>query len=138
MKRLVLVVVALLLLSSTPSSASTSDSHQAPFVAGSTQERLDGVQSWAFAIGTGQLRRLSTRRLRRFDLVIVDGEQASARKVARLQRGNTLVLAYLSVGTIEAGREWFDDAKPHRLELWEDWGEWFADVDSAEFRALLV
>lgn len=105
---------------------------------GLVHDRLDGVESWAFAIGTGQLRRRSLQRLRNFDLVIVDGEEASARKIGRLQRSDTIVLAYLSVGTIEKGRDWFEQAKPYRLELWGDWGEWYADVSNTEFRALLV
>ena len=100
-------------------------------------ERLRSVSSWAFAIGTGDLRGDLTGRLAPFDLVVVDAEEATPAQVARLRAGGKLVLGYLSVGTIERGRSWYGAARPYRLELWEDWGEWYADVRRPGYRRLI-
>ncbi|MEA2391053.1 MAG: polysaccharide biosynthesis protein PelA [Solirubrobacteraceae bacterium] len=100
--------------------------------------RLRHVHSWAFAIGDGDLRGGVVRRFAPFDLVVVDGEEASSRQVAALRRRHKIVLAYLDVGTIEAGRSWYSRAKPYRLDLWGDWGEWYAAVDRVGYRRLLV
>ena len=49
------------------------------------------------------------------------------------------MLAYLSVGTIEKWRGWFDDIKRYRLEPWQDWkDEWFADVSKPGLRRIIV
>jgi uncharacterized protein (TIGR01370 family) len=100
-------------------------------------ERLRRVETWAFAIGTGALDAV-VRRPGRFDLVVVDGEEVTARQVARLRRHGTIVLGYLSVGTIESYRWWYPQAKPYRLELWDDWGEWYAAVARRGFRDLIA
>ena len=47
------------------------------------------------------------------------------------------MLAYLSVGTIERYRSWYRAARPYRLDLWGDWGEWYADTSKAGFRRLI-
>ena len=73
--------------------------------------RLVGAESWAFAIGRGMLggdREAVGDRLGDFDLVVVDGELARAAEVDELQDRGAAVLAYLSVGTIEKWRGWFD------------------------------
>ena len=89
------------------------------------------------AIGTGALADVM-RRPGAFDLVVVDGEEVSRAQVLRLRRHGTLVLGYLSVGTIESYRWWYSAAEPYRLELWGDWGEWYADVSRLGFRDLLA
>ena len=74
-------------------------------------------------------------RLGAFDLVVVDGELATADEVAALRAGGTTVLAYLSVGTIEKWRGWYPQLKRFRLGAWADWkDEWFADVSKAKLR----
>ena len=60
-----------------------------------------------------------------FDLVVVDGEEIRRAQVLKLRRHGTLVLGYLSVGTIEDYR-CGTRGEPYRLELWGDWGEWYA------------
>ena len=100
------------------------------------------AQSFAFAIGNGQLSggpEQVAERLRAFDLVVVDGELASAGEVAALRARGATVLAYLSVGTIEKWRSWYPNLKPYRLAAWRDWkDEWFADVSNAKLRATLT
>jgi hypothetical protein len=86
------------------------------------QARLTAARSFAFAIGDGALNGNLQRRYRSFDLVIVDGESAS--DVAAIRRpSGALVLVYLDVGTIEDYRDWYNAAKPYRLDYW---GEWYA------------
>jgi endo-alpha-1,4-polygalactosaminidase (GH114 family) len=100
--------------------------------------RLRRVHSWAFAIGSGNLSGNVARRYAPFDLVVVDGEEATTRQVALLRRAHKLVLGYLDVGTIEAGRSWYGKAKPYRLDLWGDWGEWYAATDRIGYRRLIA
>jgi uncharacterized protein (TIGR01370 family) len=100
-------------------------------------KRLRDVRTWAMAIGTGALAQVMQRPAA-FDLVVVDGEEVTRAQVLRLRRHGTLVLGYLSVGTIESYRGWYAAAEPYRLELWGDWGEWYADVSRLGFRDLLA
>ena len=110
--------------------------------AGGTAQRALPPASFAFAIGNGNLSGGPTRvadRLGEYDLVVVDGELASADEVAALQARGTTVLAYLSVGTIEKWRSWFDQLKPFRLGAWADWkDEWFADVSKGRYRRAIT
>jgi len=96
-------------------------------------DRLAGVRSFALALGDGA----AGRDLSAYDLVVVDGG-VSARRVAAIRRSGPLVLGYLSLGTIERGRSWFAAAKPYRLDYWDDWGEWYADVSRKGFRDLIL
>jgi hypothetical protein len=101
--------------------------------------RLAGTRSFAFAIGDGTLAGNLSGRYARFDLVVVDGESATAKEVAAIRRSSGgLVLAYLDVGTIESYRGWYNAAKPYRLDYWGDWGEWYANVNAAGFRSLML
>jgi endo-alpha-1,4-polygalactosaminidase (GH114 family) len=100
---------------------------------------LAGARSFAFAIGDGTLTGNLGRRYGRFDLVVVDGESATAKQVAAIRRASGgLVLAYLDAGTIEDYRSWYGAAKPFRLDYWGDWGEWYANVNAGGFRSLIL
>lgn len=121
---LMLLLSSLLMLSAT---AGAADARRMP-------SRLAKVRSWAFAIGDGA----ASRDLSGYGLVVVDGADTSAARVRQLRRGGRIVLGYLSVGTIERGRWWFAAASPHRLELWQDWGEWYADTSAPGFRHLIA
>ena len=105
-------------------------------------ERGLAPESFAFAIGNGTVGGSAQEvadRLGRFDLVVVDGEDANAQAVARTQEEGTQVLGYLSVGTIEKWRSWYPELKRYRLSAWQDWkDEWFADTSKAGFRRRLV
>ena len=100
------------------------------------------AESFAFGIGNGMLDGNAAEvadRLGAYDLVVVDGEEASAAEVTALRGEGATVLAYLSVGTIEKWRGWFDDVKQYRLAAWQDWkDEWFADVSKAGLRNALA
>jgi len=114
-------------------------SEAASAVKPSRATRLARARSFAFAIGDGTLKGNLGRRYERFDLVVVDGESAAARKVAAIKRSSDgLVLAYLDVGTIESYRGWYNAAKPFRLDYWGDWGEWYANVNAGGFRSLIL
>jgi hypothetical protein len=101
-------------------------------------DRLAAVHSFAFAIGSGDLSGNLATRYASYDLVIVDGEDVTARQIAKLHAAGKLVLGYLDVGTIEPYRSWFRRAKPYRLGYWKDWGEWYANVGARGYRDLLV
>jgi len=100
--------------------------------------RLDGVHTWAFAIGNGTLSGDIAQRYAGYDLVVVDGQEVTKPQVATLHRGGALVVGYLDAGTIEPYRPWFRRAKPYRLDYWKQWGEWYANVDAPGFRKLLL
>jgi len=99
---------------------------------------LDGVDSWAPALGSGMLEGDYRTRFAPFDLIVVDGEEATRAQVAALRRDGKIVLGYLSIGTIESYRSWYRAARRYRLDLWGDWGEWYADVRAPGFRRLIV
>jgi len=100
------------------------------------------ADSFAFAIGNGTLSGSDTvvaERYEDFDLVVVDGEEASAAQVEAIQAGGATVLAYLSVGTIESWRPWYGKLKRYRLSAWQDWrDEWFADASRSKYRRRVV
>ncbi|MFT4035422.1 MAG: endo alpha-1,4 polygalactosaminidase [Patulibacter sp.] len=100
--------------------------------------RLGAAKSFTMALGatltTSKIARLATR-----DLVVVDGDDTSAKQVAGLQRRDAVVLGYLSVGTVEAWRSWFSLLRNDRLEALGDWnGERYANVSSAALRDALA
>jgi endo-alpha-1,4-polygalactosaminidase (GH114 family) len=100
--------------------------------------RLAEVHSWAFAIGNGSSETETVDALSRFDLVVLDGEDAPAALVSALHDHGVLVLGYLSVGTIEQERWWYPQVKQYRLGWWGDWGEWYADASKRTYRDVLV
>ena len=87
-------------------------------VAASRDSRLAQVDSFAFAIGEGTLGGDYQRRLAPFDLVVVDGVEARRSQVRALRNRGKIVLAYVSVGTIERYRSWYRAARRYRLDLW--------------------
>jgi endo-alpha-1,4-polygalactosaminidase (GH114 family) len=103
---------------------------------------LADADSFAFGIGNGMIEGNAGEvadRLGDYDVVVVDGEEASDAKVAALKAEGATVLAYLSVGTIEKWRGWYDDLKQYRLAAWQNWkDEWFADVSKAGLRNAFV
>jgi hypothetical protein len=107
----------------------------APAAVGAVHDdRLAGVHSFALALGDGAS---APATLVGYDLVVVDGSTPASR-VKRLRAQGSIVLGYLSVGTIESYRSWYRAAKPYRLDFWGDWGEWYADVARAGFRELIA
>ena len=101
--------------------------------------RLVGVRSFALPLGV-ELSPENINRLAEYDLLVLDGENATAENLNTLRGINPdiVILGYLSVGTIENFRSWYRLLKPFRLELWGDWGEWYADVHNPKFRQRLL
>ena len=103
--------------------------------AGDRAGDLDGARTWGFAIGTGTLKGDLSERYAGYDLLVVDGQEAKPGMIAELQAQGTVVLGYLSVGTIENWRPWYERLKPYRIEAWKNWeGEYFARVSKRGFR----
>ncbi|HEV3228479.1 MAG TPA: endo alpha-1,4 polygalactosaminidase [Solirubrobacteraceae bacterium] len=109
-----------------------------PASSASARSRLEAARTFALAIGDGDLSGDLTARYRGYDLVVVDGQEATAAQVAALRQGGRVVLAYLDVGTIEPGRPWFARARPYRLNRWSQWGEWYANISKAGYRRLVA
>ena len=97
------------------------------------------METWAFAVGSGQLQPGAADRLGRFDLVVVDGQEARRRQVVAIRARGAIVLAYLSVGTIEPWRPWYRRARPYRLrDRFEEFGEWYAATSRRGYRRLIA
>lgn len=97
--------------------------------------RLAAVEDFAFALGIEPNTAVAAAQLAPYDLVIVDGEQASAATVTRLRSQGSLVLGYLSVGTIEPYRSWYRKLKPFRLpQSFEEFDEFYARASAKGFR----
>ncbi len=108
-----------------------------PAAAGADPGRagLGELESWGFAIGSGTLKGDLTERYAGYDLLVVDGQEARPKMVAELHEQGTVVLGYLSVGTIENYRPWYESLKPYRLAAWKDWeGEYYARVGARGYR----
>ncbi len=102
------------------------------------QQLLKDARTFAPALGA-DLTRANVARLARRDLVVVDGELTTAREVKKLKAHGALVLAYLSVGSVESWRSWFPLLEDYRLEELGDWeGEAYADVSQAGARDALA
>jgi uncharacterized protein (TIGR01370 family) len=100
---------------------------------------LDGVRGFALALGNGTLRGDLSTRYAAYDLVVIDGDDASAAQVAQVRAGGSRVLAYLSIGSTERWRSWAPRAIPYRMEPVAGWtGERYADTSKAGFRALIA
>ncbi len=129
MRRLVGALLVLLALSMLPASAARGAARD---------PRLAHVRTWSFAAGDGALTGSLRARYAPFDLVVLDGEAASAAQVALLRGRGKIVLAYVSIGTIERYRSWYAAAAPYRLDYWGDWGEWYADTSRSGYRDLMA
>lgn len=103
--------------------------------------RLGRVRTWSFALGAAVSDRSGASvapQFKGYDLVVLDGVDASANVVSAVRAQGSLVLAYANVGAIEKGRPWTSAAQPYKLDYWEDWDEWYADVAKPGFRSLVT
>lgn len=100
---------------------------------------LADVRSFAFAAGTGTLRGDLATRYAAYDLVVIDGDDATADQVAQIRASGPRVLAYLSVGSIERWRSWAPRAIAYRMEPLDGWaGERYADTSQRGYRDLIA
>lgn len=108
----------------------------------SRRAALKRVRRWAPIIGAHELPELSGQ-----DLVVVDGlpdadgrDTAARARLDAARRGSTLVLAYLSVGTVESWRPYAREADDAwtlgAMPGWE--GERYVDARHAGWRQILV
>lgn len=103
---------------------------------------LAAARRWAPVFGCDDL---AAHDLSGYELVVVDGVgdadggRPSAVELVALRR-HALVLAYLSVGTVEAWRPYAREVPPAwQLDPVEGWeGERYADVSAAGWRALMA
>jgi polysaccharide biosynthesis protein PelA len=101
--------------------------------------KLREVRTFAFALGTGVLDGDVAARFAPYDLIVVDGEEATRSQVRGLRERGKVVLAYLSVGTIEPGRSWYRRAKPYRLpDRFEEFDEYYAATSRRGYRRLIA
>lgn len=112
----------------------------APAAAAPAADRpLDSVRTFALALGTGSLQGDLAVRYAGYDLVVIDGDEATAAQVAALRASGARVLGYLSVGTVERWRSWAPRAIPYRLGRVKGWaGERYADTSKAGYRDLIA
>lgn len=129
----VLTALALGCAAASSASASAQVPQRSP-----AQQQLQQTKTFIPALGVNLTDRTIARLAKR-DLVVVDGELASKRQVGRLRQRGALVLAYLSVGSIESWRSWFPQLRPYRLEELGGWdGEHYADVSKPQVRDILA
>jgi uncharacterized protein (TIGR01370 family) len=100
------------------------------------------ADSFAFGIGNHMLDGTATtvgNRFKDFGLVVVDGEEATPAEISAIQSHGVVVLGYLSVGTIEKWRGWYDQVKQYRLNADQNWrDEWFADTSRPGYRNAIL
>jgi hypothetical protein len=110
-----------------------------PAPAASADPRLAAVETFAFAGGSGTLEGDLSARYAGYDLIVADGQEATAAQAAALRSGGAVVLAYLSAGTIEPYRPWYKRLRRYRLpDRFEEWDEDYARVNSSGFRRQLA
>jgi endo-alpha-1,4-polygalactosaminidase (GH114 family) len=101
--------------------------------------RLAGVEDFAFALGRDLGTEAEVARLAPYDLVVVDGESARPARIAQLRAGGSVVLGYLSVGTIEPYRSWYRLLRRFRLpDSFEEFDEPYARVSARGFRRAIA
>ena len=111
----------------------------APAHAAAVHPKLLPVRSFAFGLGSGNLDGDVNARFAPFDLVVLDGEEARGAQIRELRARGKVVLAYLSIGTIEKGRSWYRRAKPFRLrDRFEEFDESYAATSKRGFRRLIA
>ena len=101
--------------------------------------KLGDMRTFGFFLGLSEEQVAEERtKLSEYDLLILDGQEISRKNISELQNDGALVLGYLSVGTIEKGRPWSKRLRKFSLEYWEDWDEWYADVNNRRFQRQIV
>jgi uncharacterized protein (TIGR01370 family) len=99
------------------------------------KDKLAQTKTFALALSNAG----SVATMSKFDLVVVDGETSSA-FVDGMHANGKLVLAYVSVGTLEPYRPWFKEAvdKGYALKYWPAWNEYYAKISEPGLRQILL
>lgn len=71
-------------------------------------------------------------------IIVIETDDYSSKEIRAIKAKGYRVLGYLSVGTIEKERSWFNKYKHLRLQQLEDWPkEWYVDCTKAEWQDFL-
>ncbi|MBX3083285.1 MAG: endo alpha-1,4 polygalactosaminidase [Anaerolineae bacterium] len=98
--------------------------------------KIKTITDYVVYYGKGRLDDLA-----RFDLAIIQPDTLTAEELAALKANGTLVVAYLSVGEAEPGREWYSDGRVDPRWLLgknENWGSYFVDASKTGWQQLMV
>lgn len=98
--------------------------------------RIRMIDDYVVYYGQGRAEELA-----RFDLAIVQPETLTASELQQLKPGETLVVAYLSVGEAEPGRPWYTDGRVDPgwlLVLNQNWGSYYVDANQPGWQRLMV
>lgn len=72
-------------------------------------------------------------------IIVIEPDDYTSAQIKSIKAKGYKVLAYLSVGTIEKERPWFNKYKKYRLQRLEDWpNEWYIDVRKAPWIEFLI
>ena len=72
-------------------------------------------------------------------MIVIEPDDYTSAEVKAIKAKGYIVLAYLSVGTLEKEREWYPRFKRYRLKQLEDWhNEWYIDIRRVEWLNFLV
>jgi uncharacterized protein (TIGR01370 family) len=98
--------------------------------------RLPQAKTFALALGST----FDAATLGQYNVVVIDGQDAQSQLISELHNRGTIVLGYVSVGTLEPYRPWFSEAKDagYILKYWPQWDEYYAKVSEAGYRDLLL
>lgn len=68
-------------------------------------------------------------------IIVIEPDDYEKEEVSAIKKKGYIVLAYLSVGTVEKERSWWDKYKHLRLKRLEDWpNEYYVDVRKKEWQ----
>lgn len=74
-----------------------------------------------------------------YGIIVIEPDDYSSKEIKAIEAKGYTVLGYISVGTIEKERPWFNKYKKYALKRLKDWpNEYFADLTKKEWRNFLV
>ena len=70
---------------------------------------------------------------------VVEPDDYKDSEIKAIKKCGYILLAYLSIGTLEKERSWFEKYKKYRKQRLGDWpNEWYMDMTSTDWRQFLV
>src|SRR5215212_8473026 len=100
------------------------------------RQKIKQIQNYIVYYGSGR-----TDDLARYGLAIIQPDTLTSDELANLKAQGTLVVAYLSVGEAEPGREWYSDGRVDPKWLLgknENWGSYFVDANQQGWQDLMT
>lgn len=78
-------------------------------------------------------------RSRGYELIVTDGQDISAETVQKLKDDRHVVYGYLSIGSLETYRPYYDEFKEIALARYENWpDEYWIDVSDHDWQAFVI